>query len=797
MLPAAQNISSGNFIRQFRQAALLVCFAVSGGSLVMAQRPLGIDVSSYQGSANSPATNIVWTDVKNSGVNFAWAKATEGVTFNDADFVFNENNAKAAGVVIGAYHFAHPESNTPMTEASHFWNVAGSYIRGDGLSVQPVLDYETFAAPNNVPVGATSYADWANQWCNAVVSKAAAAGVFVKPIIYTSTCEAGYLDGTVAQWTPWIANPSGLSAQTGSPWSSTPCNSAGYDLWGAGVWSVWQYSWTASVPGIVGGVDMDVFNGTSNQMVATLVVATNALPGVILMPQLNRVVDSGGGASFTGIGSGSPPLNYQWLCNGTNLPDATNASIIISNAQTNNAGNYALVVTNFSGSATSSVVSLTVYPVQAAVFADDFEVNTATNWIVNQSSSDTAVAFSFDYSTLGITSAPHSTGGTTRGVQLKANLKLGVCAALSISPANQSFSGDYRLHFDAWLNVNGPFPGGGASSTEFLTAGIGTSGDRTEWTTNANADGVYFSADGDGGVSGNSTTFGDYSGYLGKNWQNISSGIYAAGLLDNASAYYSSIFTNGSAAPLLQQALYPQQTGRLNTGTFGLAWHDVIVSKRGSTVNWSVDGISFATITNVTFTASNVFVGFWDPFASLTDNTNLSFGLVDNVRVEVPAVAPLITINPLPQMVKLGTNVSFTVAATGLPAPSYQWSLNGTNISDATNTSYAIAFVAATNTGNYSVVATNLAGFATSSDAALALLPPAAAQFGSISVQPDGTVQIGFAGDAVWNYTVETSTNLTDWSVLTNLTSVNGVFNFTAGAATNSPQQFYRARVGP
>ena len=174
-----------------------------------------------------------------------------------------------------------------------------------------------------------------------------------------------------------------------------------------------------------------------------------------------------------------------------------------------------------------------------------------------------------------------------------------------------------------------------------------------------------------------------------------------------------------------------------------------------------------------------------------------TFAAPNNVRVEVPAGAPLITINPLPQTLKLGTNVSFTVAATGLPAPSYQWSLNGTNILDATNTSYAIAFVAVTNTGNYSVVATNLAGFATSSDAALALLPPVAAQFGSISVQPDGTVQISFAGDAVWNYTVETSTNLTDWSVLTNLSSVNGVFNFTAGATTNSPQQFYRARVGP
>ena len=254
------------------------------------------------------------------------------------------------------------------------------------------------------------------------------------------------------------------------------------------------------------------------------------------------------------------------------------------------------------------------------------------------------------------------TGGTTRGLQLKANLKAGVCSAISISPINRSFDGDYRLHFDAWINVNGPFPGGGASSTEFLTAGIGTAGDRTEWTTNANADGVYFSADGDGGVSGSSITFGDFSGYLGKNWQNVSSGIYAAGSLDNASAYYSSIFTNGSAAPSLQQAAYPQQTGHLNTGTFGLAWHDVIVSRRGSTVNWSVDGILFATVTNVTFTASNVFVGFWDPFASLTDNTNLSFGLVDNLRVEVPAIAPILT---------LRTGTTFSLIGNGLTGATY------------------------------------------------------------------------------------------------------------------------------
>ena len=105
-------------------------------------------------------------------------------------------------------------------------------------------------------------------------------------------------------------------------------------------------------------------------------------------------------------------------------------------------------------------------------------------------------------------------------------------------------------------------------------------------------------------------------------------------------------------------------------------------------------------------------------------------------------------------------------------------------------------FVAATNIGNYSIVATNIAGSVTSSNALLALLPPGAAQFQAISLQSDA-LQISFTGDAYWTYTIETSTNLTIWSALTNLTSPDGLFNFSAGAITNSPQQFYRARVGP
>ena len=758
-----------------------------GTGAALAQRPLGVDVSHYDGTIN-------WTNVKSSGISFAWAKATEGVTISDAYFTINAVNAKAAGVCIGAYHFAHPEDNTPGAEANYFWSVAGNYIKGDGLSLQPVLDYETFTAPNNIPVGAASYADWANQWCNAIVSKAAAAGVAVIPVIYTATGSGGAcnLDSSVAQWNSWIAQPDNGNPQTGNPWEDGGC-----EEWGSGVWTAWQYSWTGSVPGITGAVDLDVFNGTSNQMVAVLVVVTNSSPSVTLASQLDRVVDSGGSASFTATAFGTPPLNYQWLLDGATIPGATNATINIINAQTTNTGNYAVIVTNNAGSITSSVVSLLVYPIQTAVFSDNFDVNTATNWIYNTSSGDNAVTFNFDYSTLGIPSAPHSTNGTTRGLQMKANLSLGVCAALSLSPTNQSFAGDYRLHFDAWINVNGPFPGGGLGSTEYLTAGIGTAGNRVEWTTNANADGYYFSADGDGGVSGSSITFGDYSGYIGKNWQNAASGIYAAGSLFHANVYYTSAFPTGQSAPALQQANYPQQTGALNPGTFGLTWHDVIVSRRGSTVNWAVDGILFATISNATFTASNVFVGFWDPFASLSSNNAINFGLVDNVRVEVPAVAPAFSAQPQAIWVGVGSNATFNVTASGLPAPALQWLFNETNLSGMMGASLTLTNVQAANAGIYSVVATNIAGSATSTNALLSIIPTQPAQFQVISLQPGGSLQLVASGQTNATYVIETSTNLVNWTALTNLVATNGVLEWNFVPPTNDWQRFFRARSGP
>jgi hypothetical protein len=70
----------------------------------------------------------------------------------------------------------------------------------------------------------------------------------------------------------------------------------------------------------------------------------------------------GGTATFSVTASGTPPLSYQWRFNGTNISGATNTILTLANVQLNQAGNYAVLVTNLYGSALSSNAVLTVNP---------------------------------------------------------------------------------------------------------------------------------------------------------------------------------------------------------------------------------------------------------------------------------------------------------------------------------------------------------------------------------------------------------------------------------------------------
>ena len=84
--------------------------------------------------------------------------------------------------------------------------------------------------------------------------------------------------------------------------------------------------------------------------------------------------------------------------------------------------------------------------------------------------------------------------------------------------------------------------------------------------------------------------------------------------------------------------------------------------------------------------------------------------------------APSITTHPASQTIAAGSTVTFTAAANGNPAPTYQWKKGGTSVSGATSSSYTIANVTAGDAGSYTVVATNSAGSATSDGAMLTVI---------------------------------------------------------------------------
>lgn len=117
------------------------------------------------------------------------------------------------------------------------------------------------------------------------------------------------------------------------------------------------------------------------------------------------------------------------------------------------------------------------------------------------------------------------------------------------------------------------------------------------------------------------------------------------------------------------------------------------------------------------------------------------------------SAGPSITTQPQSQSVVAGSNAAFTVGASGQTPLFYQWSLDGTNLTNnahingATSTNLHISNVVNADAGNYRCVVTNTHGNAPSSNAILTVLFPA-----SITTQPTNRVVL-LGGTTVFSVT--------------------------------------------
>ncbi|MFF8844618.1 lysozyme [Streptomyces sp. NPDC015127] len=200
----------------------------------------GVDVSSHQG-------NVDWAALWNSGVKWAYVKATEGTYYKNTYFTQQYNGSYNIGMIRGSYHFATPNTASGAAQADYFVNNGGGWSR-DGKTLPGALDIEWN------PYGAACYGKsqsamvtWIRDFLNRYKYRTGRDAVIYTATSWWTQCTGNY--GGFASANPlWIARYNTTPGTLPAGWS---------------YYTMWQY--TSSGP-IVG--DHNKFNGAYDRLQA-------------------------------------------------------------------------------------------------------------------------------------------------------------------------------------------------------------------------------------------------------------------------------------------------------------------------------------------------------------------------------------------------------------------------------------------------------------------------------------------------------------------------------------------------
>ena len=194
----------------------------------------GIDVSYWQG-------NIDWKAVANSGIDFAILRVgyrgySSGKMFEDSTFARNANGAVANGIKIGVYFYSTAiNEEEALQEAAWVCN----RIAGYGITYPVVYDFEDFGKYRCAGLSGSDVTKNALAFLNYVSSRG------YSPMMYANPSDMSkYLSRSSFPMRFWLAHyvkgaPEKKSSYTGS-------------------YQMWQYTSQGTVPGIRGGVDMNI-----------------------------------------------------------------------------------------------------------------------------------------------------------------------------------------------------------------------------------------------------------------------------------------------------------------------------------------------------------------------------------------------------------------------------------------------------------------------------------------------------------------------------------------------------------
>jgi hypothetical protein len=440
--------------------------------------------------------------------------------------------------------------------------------------------------------------------------------------------------------------------------------------------------------------------GTITSASATLTVL---VPPTISAQPANQTVVAGSNAVFSVTASGTAPLSYQWRQEGAPIAGATLSSYTVTNAQPGNEGNYSVVVTNLAGTVTSASATLAVLvPPTISVQPASQTVAAGSNAVFSVTANGTApLSYQWRYNGAPITGATLSS-----------------YTVASAQPANE---GNYSV---VVTNLAGTITSANATLTVLVPPTISAQPANQTVVAGSNA---LFSVTANGTAplnyqwqrNGAPITGATLSSYTVASAQPANEGNYSVVVTNLAGTITSA---NATLTVLVPPTISAQPANQTVVAGSNAVFSATANGTAPLSYQWRYNGAPVTGATLSSYTVASAQPANEGNYSVVV--TNLAGTITSANATLTVLVPPTITTSPESQTVAVGSNVTFTVQASGTAPLSYQWRLNGTSLLGATLSSYTVLAAQPSDAGSYTVVVTNAAGSVTSAAATLTVLGP-------------------------------------------------------------------------
>ncbi|HEV2207266.1 MAG TPA: LamG-like jellyroll fold domain-containing protein [Verrucomicrobiae bacterium] len=467
--------------------------------------------------------------------------------------------------------------------------------------------------------------------------------------------------------------------------------------------------------------------------------------------------------TVAGDAYGAPPLSFQWVKDGTNLPGASRFSYSKAAATANDAGNYSLVVTNLYGAITSQVAVVTINPAVPPTLTNPplsrFVYAGGTASFTVGAAGTTPFSYQWQHAGTNLPGATEATlfvtnctaaqtGAYTVGVTNVTGGIVGSPAILTLrTPAANSFEAAvvnggplayWRLN-EASGTVALDYMGG-YDSTHVGGVTVGQPGPVPPQFPGFESGNLAVQFDGTTSSSSSPgvTLLNNRTNFTLCGWVNPV-GIAQGGLFGQNNVVEFRFLNSTTIELWTSFGSIDYPIG--NAITAG-NWSFIAASGSSNTLNLYINGQRVAT---AAATATSGYGSYTDPFL-LSGNTSGNgdpsiSGLMDEVAVyprtlsdaEIAGLyaagaygtvtAPFVTQQPNSQTVQAGNTVSISGAVVGSLPLSYQWKKDGANLPGATGPSLTLSNVYFTDAGSYVLWATNSVGHTNTAAATLTVMP--------------------------------------------------------------------------